>query len=371
MSRKGENIYRRKDGRWEGRYLKGYEPDGRSIYGSVYGRSYGEVKDKLLPLKLTPIRASNRFPDLFGEYLMDWLEETEHKVKPATQSSYQRIIHQHILPALGGKNLKNITAQDVQRFVNQLKAGDLSAGSIRCIFRVLSAVMGKAAETGAMATDVCKRIVLPPLEHEKVQVLSRPEQEVLENAAWTDKNGICVLLALYTGMRLGEICALRWEDINLERRVIHVRQTAQRLPLQDGKTKTAIHLGTPKSRTSQRMIPLSNSMAEYLSAYRPESENGYVLTQSAKMAEPRVCQYRFHALLDRAGLRRINFHTLRHTFATRCMELHMDITTLSQLLGHCSVKLTLDTYTDSVWEHKAEAIQLLDSLGSTLTQCAV
>ena len=365
MPKKGENIYKRKDGRWEGRYLKGYGPDGKAIYGSVYGRTYAEVKAKLAPLKFSNAgpQRGELFRGSFKEYALSWLGGVREQIKPSTYGAYHRIIHRHILPGLGGKPLRSVTAQTVQAFLRKLKDKNLSAGTVRNIYRVLSSIIGEAVDAGVLENDVRRRVTLPSSHPKTAQVLTIPEQRALETAALCDPHGLSVLLALHTGMRLGEICALMWEDIDLERNVIMVNKTVQRLSLCGGNTGTAIHVGTPKSRASQRLIPLSDSLSAYLRKRGPDSRKGFVLSHNGKLVEPRLCQYRFQALLHKAGLRRINFHALRHTFATRCMELRMDITTLSQILGHSSVKLTLDTYTDSLWEHKAAAMRLLDGLG--------
>jgi len=306
----------------------------------------------------------SRFTGLLREYILGWLQGMRERVRASTYSRYHQIVRLHILPALGDLKLQSIAAQDVQNFVEMLRAKGLAAGTVRNIFRVLYAALKKAADTGAMETNVCKDISLPQSEPKKAPVLTRYEQMILEAAALNDPNGLAVLLALYTGMRLGEICALRWEDVDLAQRVIRVSQTMQRLSLLDGERRTAIHFGPPKSAASERDIPLPESLAVLLRAARPESGCGFVLSRNGKVAEPRICQYRFQALLQRAGLsRRVNFHALRHTFATRCMEARMDVTTLSQILGHASVKLTLDTYTDSLWEHKVAAMKALDGLG--------
>ena len=365
MARRGENIYKRKDGRWEGRYPCGRSQDGKIIFRSVYGRSYGDVKTKLLPLKLENANrdGGKRYQGLFREYALDWLRQARQRIKPSTYSSYHIIAYSHILPTLGAKPLKRLSTDDINGLIDLLKAKGLSAGTIRNIYRVLSAILSKAVETGALEKDICQQVTLPTATlTSKVPVLSFREQYALEKAARSDENGIPVVLALYTGMRLGEICALCWEDIDLERNIIWVSHTAQRISLFDGEQKTAVHVGTPKSRASQRGIPLPLSLAKTLRSLKPQEASGFVITNGGKMVEPRVLQYRFRNMLKKAELRLVNFHALRHTFATRCIERNMDVTTLSQILGHASVKLTLDTYTDSIWEHKAAAIRLLDNM---------
>jgi integrase len=175
-----------------------------------------------------------------------------------------------------------------------------------------------------------KGFEVPPVGKGKVPVLNQREQAAIERAASGNDRDAAVILALYTGMRVGEICALKWSDVDLEEGVIHVRRTVQRLENRDGRgTKTRLYFGPPKTLSSERVIPLASKLLACLKKLKARSRNEYVIACKGSFAEPRVIQYRFHALLRKAGIRRINFHALRHTFAVRCMELHMDVTTLS------------------------------------------
>jgi integrase len=358
MARKGENIYKRKDGRWEGRYIKGKKENGKPRYGYVYGAKYGEVKGKLLPFKLRHAdrpEAAERLPCLFRDRLAAWLASASESLRPSTLASYRRMARVHLLPALGDKPLHTLDREALEAFAESLKAKNLSGGTRRNILRLLLSVLGQA-RAGEL-----EGFTLPQAEKRKVPVLSRSEQERLESTALRDEKDAAVTLALYTGLRLGELCALRWEDVDLPEGIVHVRGTLQRLENETA-AGTSLRFGPPKTLSSERDVPLPGSLLGYLKELKARADGEYVVACKGSFAEPRVIQYRFHALLERAGLRRVNFHALRHTFAVRCMELHMDVTTLSQLLGHASVKLTLDVYTDSLMEHKKREIQALDSL---------
>ncbi|MDR3344260.1 MAG: site-specific integrase [Oscillospiraceae bacterium] len=367
MSRKGENIYKRKDGRWEGRYIKGKKPDGKPRYGYVYSGTYGGTRQKLLPLKILHSKPENKrlYCGQFGDYLLSYLLELRAggSIKPSTYGNYHRIVYLHIIPALGGKPMHKLSEQDIRNFLTLLKAKNLGGATIRGVFRLLSTVVSKAVSHGAMENNICAKITLPKTQKKKVSALSFEAQKALERAALGGKNGAAVILALYTGMRIGEICALRWEDVSLANGTVYVAQTLQRMQLYNGeKSRTSLHFGRPKTASSQRVIPLPECVIKYLKALKPADGSRFVITCMDGLAEPRVVQYRFQSLLKKAGIEHVNFHALRHTFATRCIELGMDITTLSQLLGHSSVKLTLDTYTDSVISHKKAAMRELDKL---------
>jgi len=170
-------------------------------------------------------------------------------------------------------------------------------------------------------------------------------------------------LSLYTGMRVGEISALRWEDVDLENGLIHVSQTAQRVCLESaGASKTSVIFGTPKSASSMRLIPLPQTMTDCLKKHRETAVSEYVITSRRGFAEPRVLQYRLQSLIKKAGITPTRFHALRHSYATRCIELHIDITTLSKNLGHASTKMTFDVYTHASLEHRKEAVQDLNTL---------
>jgi len=375
MARRGENIYRRKDGRWEGRYIKGRKPDGKPCFGSVYGRSYGEVKKRLLPLKAayceTGPETRNTRP--FREYLLANLAQKRiGRIKASSYVSYYRIVHNHIIPGLGRYPMHRLTQRHVEQFLVDLHILGLSDGTILNIVRYLAGVTRQAAKSGAMAKDICAEIALPKPKRKKISALSRAQQKSLEDAAVAAirksgcSHGIDVMIALYTGMRIGEICALRWDDVDFDRGIIQVRQTLQRLHMYDQNgekdSKTIIVIGTPKSESSVRDIPISFRLVSLLRDCQQCAHGDYVVTGRHDSAEPRTLQYRFEQMLKRTQLPHVGYHALRHSFATRCVELNVDIATISKLLGHASIKLTADTYIDSFMEQRFAAVQKLDGL---------
>ena len=287
-------------------------------------------------------------------------------IKASSYDSYYRIVHNHLLPMLGSYPMHHLNAQLVQQFLSDLYAGGLSDGTVRNIFRYLYNVIRTAVKSGAMATDICEEITLPKPKPKVVRALSRAEQQRLEHEAYAalQKNGAGaeIFLALYAGMRVGEICALRWEDVDFENNMIHVNHTLQRVNLHGKDAKTAVRLGTPKSDSSLRRIPMSAQLSRVLRNIHCAAQSEYVIAGRRRFTEPRVVQYRFEQMLKRARLSHVGFHALRHSFATPCMELNVDVATISKLLGHASAKLTLDIYTDSLLEHRREAIYKLDEL---------
>lgn len=189
-------------------------------------------------------------------------------------------------------------------------------------------------------------------------MLSVDEQKALRTAA-LEQGELVTLLALYTGLRLGEICALRWQDIDQARETLHVRGSAQRLQVSGEGAKTAVVVGAPKSAKSRRTIPIPAFLMERLQAHRAQSDSVYVLGCGDKPADPRAIQRRFTRLVSSVGLVGVHFHTLRHTFATRMLELGVDVKTVSVLLGHSSTRITLEFYAHSLLDQQRAAVEKL------------
>lgn len=362
MARKGLNIYKRKDGRFEGRYIKGRKPDGNPQFGWIYGSSYESVKELLEPLRFSYRHTkNNRETMLFKEYAYRWLHDKQ-KIKPTTRAAYERQIRLHLNPVLGEIYLYVLTKKDVQQFVDSLTKKGLGSRSVRSIFVLLSSILDTAAEQ-ILEENICTNIRLPEQEYayKNRSVLKRADQKKLEHVARKSKYGVLLMLAVYTGMRVGEISALRWSNVDLEEQTIQVSETAQRMKIRGGKSKTVVHFGAPKSRRSIRKIPLCNTLTEYLKKCKKTAQSEYVVSCKGGYAEPRVCQYRFAKLLKEAQLSHINFHGLRHTYATRCAECNIDISTISAYLGHSSIQMT-QRYITSLSEHQRTAVKALDNL---------
>lgn len=369
MPKRGVNIYKRKDGRWEGRYVKGRQPDGTLAYGYVYARKYSDCKEKLDQAKArfryvpdaTKICGSGTVHD----FISYWLESIARpNVKISTFSNYASIVEKWILPFFGEKKLHKVGKEEVQCFINVLQEQGLSPGTVRNIYSVLHAAMKKAKEYDYISMNPCEGVNLPKIEQKEAQVFTLWEQKVLERIAEEDKNGFPIQLACYTGMRVGEICALTWEDVDLENGVLHVSGTIRRIQCHDPEapSRTKVVIGSTKSDRSKRIIPLPDVIIEGFKKHQETSTSEYVFSYRGHPLEPRTLQYRFKTLLGKAGLADINFHALRHTFATRCLELGFDIKTLSEILGHASAKMTLDRYGHSQIEHKRLAMKTLDEL---------
>ncbi|MBP1045993.1 site-specific integrase [Enterococcus sp. BWM-S5] len=365
MARRGENIYKRKDGRWEGRYVKSRDTKGKIIFGYVYAKKYTDLRKKL---SLKKAEYSNKVDeqDLYdgtvAEWMNYWLDYLmAKKIKDSTYSNYHGRLEKHINPYFQAVRLTDLTTAKVEDFIHHLIALGLSAKTIHCIINILKSGVRKAVLEGLLVKDPCVSVILPRLKKTSVSALTRIEQECLERVAWQDAECSPVILSLYTGMRIGEISALRWQDIDFTANVISIKHTLQRISVSDGgKQRTKVIISQPKTGSSQRAIPLAKNLKSYLLDKKRGSVSEFVISRGQGYAEPRLINYRFKKLIKAANIEAVNFHSLRHTFATRCVEEGVDIATLSKLLGHTSIKLTLDTYTDSMWENRQKAVSLLD-----------
>ena len=366
MARKGENIYKRKDGRWEGRYIKGRKPNGQALYGSVYGKKYGDVKLRMIPLKSAYAMLEHTkvsFTGTVWDWLIFWLNDLEKpNIKPSTYASYRNKLENHVLPALGDKRLDKLTDDNIQDWVDDLTAKGLSGNSIRTIYRIFNAAIQKAVLKHCLFVSPCQDVTLPGAEPQRINALTVAQQKELEKQAYKSKGGEAVILALYTGMRIGEISALMWEDIDFESNIIHVNRTLQRImDYENDSQKTKLITDIPKSSASHRVIPFGGHLKKYLLELKANTKSCYVISCKGHYAEPRVISYRFRQTAKKAGLEQATFHGIRHTYATRCIERGVDIVTLSRLLGHASAKMTLDTYADSTMEQRKSAMTMLDT----------
>ena len=217
----------------------------------------------------------------------------------------------------------------------------------------------------------------PKNQKKDARVLNRKEESALLRnlGEEMDLSKFGIYLALRTGMRIGEVCALRWCDISLEREVITVCHTVQRLPLEaepmetegsedTGRVhgRTALSMGTPKSDSSVRLIPLMPDIAALCERFRTESQEAFVLTGTEKCMEPRKLQRRLKKCLEECSIEEAHFHTLRHTFATRCVEVGFDVKTLSEILGHSNISITMNQYVHPNLDLKRENMKRLKSV---------
>lgn len=366
MPRRGENIRKRKDGRWEGRYIKGYDSKyQKAKYASVYGKTYTETKQKLNEAKyksgigIVYVDAKNKF---FGEIISSWFLTQKINLKPSSVIKYQNLIENHILPELGHKKMREINADLFYMFLdaqrkngNKKNGGMLSTSTLQTMLYILNATI-KYAATNSMVAYFSIRLTGAGKGVEPIQTLGQREEDALDLFLSThiSRRNLGIMLSLYCGLRIGEVCALQWSDIDIKNAVLYVQRTVQRIATPLEKSKTKIHVGTPKSKSSIRAIPVPGFLIHiiYILA-QGDSSDAYMLTGSIeKPLEPRTFQYYFNQVLNQAEIEKTKYHTLRHTFATNCVALGFDTKSLSEILGHSNVSITLNKYVHPTLQHK-------------------
>ncbi len=368
---KGENIFKRKDGRWEARYIKGYEFSGKIKYGFCYGKTYKEAKEKVTKCKAAIVGSSplptSASRHRFAFYCDEWLHLRKCKVKETTYTKYDIALEKHIKPHLGSCFPAAITGKLVDEFAEKLLfEEELAPKTVHDILVVLHGVLTYTARffPGSF-TDI--EMNYPKCRHQEMRVLSREEQQHFITYLLTDMD-TCkfgVLLTLFTGMRIGELCALQWGSISIKESTIRISATLQRVRNMEsvGDTRTKIVLGSPKSETSTRTIPLTEYIVNLCKKMNPHNDTAYVLTGAETYMEPRTLQYRMKKYTHDCGLEGVHFHTLRHTFATRAVEVGFEIKSLSEILGHASTTITLDRYVHSSMQLKRENMNKLEAVG--------
>ena len=350
------SIRKRKDGRWEGRYTAGHDPEtGKPIYKNVLGKTQAEVKEKL-----TQAMAENKNLDLtkvgqytIGQWMDVWYENyAKIKVRPSSHQTYKGYIENHIKPNIGDIPLEKLTTLDLQKFYKKLLSNGrvdrleakgqpkgLSPKTIRNIHQILSSALKLAQEQKLILTNPAEGCALPRVEHREMKTL--PVEQLQSFLREAKDSGVFELyyLELATGLRRGELLGLKWEDIDLEHGNLRVRRQIARI---DGRVVEA----PLKTKNAYRTLPLAEDTISILEEQKKKVRSSPWVFPSATGGpiSPDSVLHMLHRVLKRAGLPRVRFHDLRHTFATLALQNGVDIKTVSGMLGHFSAGFTLDTY---------------------------
>lgn len=370
MSRRGENIYKRKDQRWEGRYIKSRKENGRINFGYVYGRTYKETKEKLLLKKfqfekIQDSENNQYYPGTLCTWSQLCLERWKEKVKESTFNTYCYKINRYIIPVIGEYKLIEIERSHIKLLIQSWEKKKLSKRTIHQLFHLVDRLFSDAVKRDLTQKNPCFDVNLPKMATSKVLPLSLTEQRRLEEAAKSESNGEIIIFALHFGLRIGEISALRWKNVDFDKGMLYINETYQRLTnvsLNTEQVTTELSLGSAKTSSSVRAIPLTDQMTLLLKKMKEKSRSSFIFQVGDKPMEPRLITYHFHKIRKKAGLNTIHFHQLRHTFATRLMESKGSIASISELLGHSSTKMTLDVYTGAVFEEKYRSLELMENI---------
>lgn len=365
MSRRGENIRKRKDGRWEGRY-SAYEPHSRkNVVRSIYAKSYSEVKEKLSAAKMDAqymVKRQKCAEDVLFYLVADeWLATVQNTKKHATFIKYRFIYQKHIKEKIKNLALAGLDEDSLAQIFQDENNEALSDSLQKSIACVMNQILSYAA-SNYHTEKIRYSNQRQKTGNKPVEILSQTEQTRLLRYLYEEmdvfKLGIVVCIS--TGLRVGEICALKWKDIDLERKLLYVSATVQRITVDGKETRTVLLEGEPKSVCSKREIPLSDELVKLILPYYKSTEK-YVLHKN-KPLDPRTYQNKFQKYLQAADIGHKNFHCLRHTFATNCINSGADIKSLSEILGHSDVKITLNRYVHPTLETKRQHMNSLSAI---------
>lgn len=370
MPRRGENIFKRKDGRWEARYS--VKENGASRYRSVYGHSYNEAKQKRVIAiaeyeeKLKRIELDSSEPQSFCYVAALWLENIRLSVKDSTYTRYHRTVHKYLAVYFNNKEITELDSKNISLFTEDMldhggwQGEPLSAKTVCDLLCVLRSIMLFASEKGYIIKN--ERFRYPQKTKKAVKILSEESRKKLEQTLLSKNDPISlgIMLALFTGLRIGEVCGLRWSDIDFSSGTLSVHRTVERISDLDfeGDSKTKIIISEPKTENSCRVIPIPAFLKERLRTYS-DSKDGYILTGGEKVIEPHSFYTRYKNYLRKNKIGDYSFHALRHSFATHCVELGFDIKSLSDILGHSNVSTTLGIYVHPSLKQKQEQMNRL------------
>lgn len=380
MPRHGDNIRKRNDGRWEGRF-RHKSKDGSYKYKSVYGKTYHEVKERMNEMLMlsfyctsdkeaASINESEHLLEcstpkiLFGVVAEQWLIHVKETRKYSTYIKYFKLYDSYIKEYLQEVYVLDVSSNTIsEKIFSEKYSHNYSSNQKHSIISVINQILKYANEY-----HKCSSAQIPnkrvKRHNDHIEIMSHSDQATLLKYLYQniDASKAGIILCISTGLRLGEICSLRWEDIDFEQMIIHVNSTVQRIALLNQNTKTGLMVTPPKSATSMREIPISSEIKELLCQIK-DHEQVYVLGKNKPM-EPRTYQNHFKKYLRETNIKAYNFHALRHTFATNCIDAGMDAKSLSEILGHSDVQITLNRYVHPTMDTKRRYIAALSSVYS-------
>ena len=306
----------------------------------------------------------------FGSLALERLYNLESQIKESSMIKYRNLLKSYILPVIGDKHPEQLTYDFLEKYCIHLltsagqKSSGLSPKTVSDIMSLIRNILQFAANKGIYLPCDGKMISVKQ-SPKPMRILNQNEQVKLCRYLYAELTpcNVAILLCLFTGLRIGEVCALKWEDISFEEQTIYIHQTMQRIQNTSCNCpKTKIIITAPKSNCSIRHIPLTNTLLNILSDYK-QTTAGYFLTNSSvRYIEPRTLQNHFKTVLKKCSIEDANFHSLRHTFATLCIEAGFDTKSLSEILGHASINITMNRYVHPSMELKKENMQKLSRL---------
>lgn len=351
------NIYHRRDGRFEGRLSKGRKRNGRRCFKYFFGHTREEVENKIDICRGAEQNSTCSLT--IGHLFSEWFQHIQYKVKESTAANYRMKAEKHVLPVFSDMKADSLDESAVYSFIKSRQQKGLSNRYISDIIVMMKSVFKYAVRKYHFFNPL-DEISMPRTQKLEIRLLDSIEQKKLQQYIAENPNNttLGVALSMSTGIRIGELCAMQWQDIDLEKRILTVRKTIQRIQTSHNEQKTKLIITEPKSESSKRNIPIPECIVPFLKQFKGAGRE-YIVSGTEIPTEPRTLQYRFVSILKNAGLPSVHFHALRHMFATKCVKLGFDIKSLSEILGHSSVEITLNRYVHSSFEQKEEYMKRL------------
>ncbi len=305
---------------------------------------------------------------LYKDWIYTWLLEKKDYIKESTYANYSNNIFNHIIPKLGNYYLNELNHKVIQDFLLELSKNgrkDNNGGLAEKTIKDITIIIKGSIKKG-INEDKIKHIELTfnyPKDNKenKLYVLTKREQNKITNYVLENINSrnVGLLISLYSGIRIGELCALRWEDVDFKKNCLTINKTIQRVYIKDkNKNISKVIITTPKTKNANREIPINKDFLEILKKVKSDKKH-YIITGNEKYIEPRTYRKYFNKILDELRIKHFNFHSLRHTFATNCISLGVDYKTVSELLGHANVNITLNLYVHPRYSQKKKCIDLV------------
>lgn len=305
-----------------------------------------------------------RIHTTFSEISIEWLEIKKTKIKYSSYIKYENLINRHLINYFNRYDLLRINSSLVSQFFQKkLNEENLSVSTLKTLLYILKSIIKYFNDTYHYSINI-SNVELPSMKKE-IRILNNREIFLLEKYCFENINilSLAILLSLYGGLRIGEICALKTENINLNKGMILVSETVQRIKSQSHDHKTELYIGTPKTQTSYRFVPIPKFLNDYIKEHYMNyfNNNTYFLSQKDIPIDPRCIQKQFQKICKELDIN-LNFHALRHTYATNCVQKGVDIKSLSEIMGHSSVNITLNLYVHSSDEYKIHQIEKINKV---------
>lgn len=373
MAKKRENgegtITKLENGTYMGRIFLGYKEDGKPNRKSVYGKTKTEVVQKIQELALSKAHGLKEPSNMsLSRWLIFWLENFKKlKLKPKTYEVYETQAKHNIIPIIGDIALKDLNTLHIQRYINE-KSKTLAPATVRKQYNILNSSLEKAVANELIPKNPCRHIELPVLEQKEIKAFTLDEEIRFIEASKDDRLHTLFVVALDSGLRLGELLALTWNDIDLDGAEIAVTKNIIHVKNFEGKSKNKnilIVQDNPKTKSSIRNVPLPQRSLNLLKELKTKSNTIIVFaTKTGNYLNPRNVERSFVRIASSTGIYGCNFHSCRHTYATRLFEIGISVNVVSKLLGHSKTSITTDIYISVIPSLKNDAIKSLDLLHS-------